>query len=300
MGANNSKARIDQVAVNKTVMSTIVKNQNEQSVNANVSQKMNIEGVEFKNCTLEIEQTADVSVESVMQFSQSMTSELLSKLKQEVDNQLTNKMKPETELLAPPQVTNTKSDIRSRVYNILENTINVENINKNIIAVNGLQEEFISKLKVDKCPGYQDTLAVLALNPNLKPSVISEFVKSCDKTQVCKIGQKIKLDIAASQITDSIIKSISQDEKVQQLATKLENDIAPKAKGVSALTGLSAIYTFGGALCCLIIAVALYFIWNSDTSRKALNVGANVYKSTNPAAIAAGRAGAPAPAPAPV
>ena len=299
MGASNSKARIDQVAVNKTVMSTVLKNQNEQSVNANVSQKMTIDGVDFKNCTVEIEQTADVSVESVMQFSQSMTTELLSKLKQEVDNQLTNKMKPETELLAPPQVTNTKSDIRSRVYNILENTVNVENINKNIVAVNGLQEQDISKLKVDKCPGHNDLMIAVAASGKYNENQIKAFNEGCDRNTICKIGQKIKLDIVASQITDSIVKSITQDEKVQQLATKLENDIAPKAKGVSALTGLSAIYVFGGALIFLILAVGLYFIWNSKTTAHAINVGANVYKSTNPAAIAAGRAGAVAPAAAP-
>ena len=290
MGASNSKARIDQVSVNKTVMSTVVKNQNEQSVNANVSQKMSIDGVDFKNCTVEIEQTADVSVESVQQFSQAMTSELLSKLKQEVDNQLTNKMKPETEILAPPTLTATKSDIRSRVYNILENTVTVDNINKNILSVNGLQEQDINKLKVDKCPGHTDLMIAVAASGKYNENQIKAFNAGCDRNTICKIGQKIKLDIVASQITDSIVKSISEDEKVQQLATKLENDIAPVSKGASALTGLSAIYMFGGAFCILILAVALYFIWNSDTSKKALNVGANVYKSTSPTAIAASAA----------
>jgi len=289
MGAHNSKAKVDQVAVNKTITDTIIKNQNEQSVNANVSQKMSIEGVNYKNCIFEINQDAEISIQSVQQFSQNMTSELLSKLKQEVDNQLTNKMKPQTELLAPPQVTNTKSDIKSRVYNILENTINVENINKNIIAVNAMQELDIKKLTVDKCPGHADLMIAIAANGHYTPEQIKAFSADCDSNQVCSINQGMKVDIVAQQITESIVKAITDDEKVQELGNKLENDIAPKAKGVSALTGLSAIYMFGGALCCLIIIFGLYYIWNSDTTKHAINKGANVYKSTNPAAIAASK-----------
>jgi len=282
MGAHNSKARVDQVAVNKTVMSTIVKNQNEQSVNANVSQKMTLDNLDVKHCTLEIEQKADVSVQSVMQFSQAMASELLSKLKQEVDNQLTNKMKPQSELFAPPQITSTKSDIRSRVYNILENTINVENINKNIVAVNGLQEQDIKKVKIDKCPGYEDLMTAVANNGKYNSDQILAFTKTCDQSQPCKISQDIKLEIVASQITDSIVKSITDDEKVQQLGNKLENDVAPKSLGASLFTPMVGYSSLGGCICCLILAVALYFIWNSDTTKQAVVVAGNVAKSMPP------------------
>ena len=289
MGAHNSKAKVDQVAVNKTITETIIKNQNEQSVNANVSQKMTIDNVDYKNCIFEINQDAEISIQSVQQFSQSMTSELLSKLKQEVDNQLTNKMKPETELLAPPQVTNTKSDIKSRVYNILENKINVENINKNILAVNAMQELDIKKVRIDKCPGYAALMIAVANNGKYSPEQIKAFADTCDSNQICSINQGMKVDIVAQQLTESIVKSITEDEKLQELGNKLENDIAPKAKGVSALTGLSAIYMFGGALCCLILIIGLYYIWNSDTTKHAINTGANVYKSTNPVAIASSK-----------
>jgi len=276
MGAHNSKIRVDQTVINETVMQMMVKNENIQTTNVNVFQKMNLENVSIQNCAFEITQSADVSVKAVSQFSQAMTEELISKLEQEVDNQIDNKMKPETEFLAPPQITTTKSDLKSTVKNIIKNQVTVENINKNITNVNSLQEQDIKNLRIDKCPGYQATMAIVAANTKLKDSTVAEFRKSCDTSKVCKITQDIKMDVVAEQITESIVKAITNDEKVQDLSNKLENDVAPKAVGISAFVPFMGIGCFGCCCCFLILAVALYFIWNSDTTKQAIVVGGNV------------------------
>jgi hypothetical protein len=278
MGAHQSKARIEQTTINKTITNVMIKNEASNEAKASALQTMSISDLDYKHCKLQISQTAAVSVKAVSEFSQDMTNELISKLKQEVDNQVDNKMKPESELLAPPQLTSTKTDLKNTIYNLLETNINVENINKNIAQVNALQEADIKKITIDACPGYQDTLMVLAANKNVSENVVDAFVRSCDPSQPCSIGQSIKIDLVAQQLTSSIVKAITDDQKVQELSAKIEHDIAPTAKGVSALTGLSAIYMFGGALCCLIVIIGLFYIWNSDTTKHAINTGANLAK----------------------
>jgi hypothetical protein len=83
MGGHNSKAQIDQTALNKAVQNTIVKNTAKNEATANTVQKVNIKNTKFLHCDFELSQEGSISLDVLQQFTSETTSELKAKIKQE-------------------------------------------------------------------------------------------------------------------------------------------------------------------------------------------------------------------------
>ena len=253
MGGHNSKAQIDQTSLNKTVTNTMMKTQTSQSASANTVQVMKISDLKYKNCNLNISQNADISVTVIQQFSSEASSQLTSDVKQEIENQIKNKMAPHAEAFSPPQVTNTVSNLKTRVSNIIENNLTVENLNQQVATVNNYQEQDIKNITFDACPGYSENLRYAIETKD--PTVIDAVRKICDTSKDCNISQNAKLTLLAQQVTDTLIKSITEDKKVQELTAELEQKVEPKSILMSSTTGVVLIVLS----ICLVIAAYLYF-----------------------------------------
>ena len=236
MGGHNSKAQIDQTSLNKTVSNTMMKTQTSQTASANSVQVMKLRDLKYKNCSLNISQTADISVTVIQQFSSEAASQLTSDVKQEIANQLKNKMAPHAEAFSPPMVTNTVSNLKSRVENIIENNLTVENLNQQVLTVNNYQEEEIKNITFDACPGYSENIKYAIATGDA--SIVDAVRKMCDTSKDCTISQNAKLTVLAQQVTDTLIKSITEDTKVQELTAELEQVVKPTAILMSKTTGI--------------------------------------------------------------
>ena len=257
MGGHNSKAQIDQTALNKAIQTTIVKNTAKNTATANAVQTVDIKNTKFLHCNFEVSQQATVNLDVLQQFTAETTSELKAKIKQELESQLENKMKPEAELLGPPMVTNTDSSLRTTVENIIETEISVENLNEQIAKVDAFQTQNFEGVTVDKCPGYDEVLKILAERA-APASTVTAFVQTCDQNSKCGIDQNLKVDLVAQQITQNLVKAIQDNEVVQKETAKVVNDVAPKSKGISPMFGgLSS----GGSCClCCFIIIAFFLM----------------------------------------
>jgi hypothetical protein len=121
-----------------------------------------------------------------------------------------------------------------------------------VSAVNSYQLEDIKNVTFDACPGYSENLKYAIETKD--PAVIDAIRKTCDTGKDCNISQNAKLTLLAQQVTDSLIKSITEDKKIQELASSLEQTVTPESKFISKTTGI--------VLCvlsiCLVIAFFLF------------------------------------------
>jgi hypothetical protein len=283
-GFHQSKTSVDKTTINKSISSTLVKNESKQSAAANSLQTMSISNVKMTHCKALITQDAKVSIDILQQISTENQAQLISDLKQKVSDHMETVMKPKSQMFSPAQVSVTVSKLKDRVENVIESTLSVENINSQIANANSLQEQDIRSLEIDACPGYEELMkyAVDTKDPN----VIKEVRLACDTSQTCEISQSVRLNIVAQQLANNTVKALIEDTKIQELDTEIKNIIQPEAGGLAQFAqSISPALGVGSCslcLCCLILAVALYFIWNSDTTKQAVVVAGNVAKSMPP------------------
>jgi hypothetical protein len=280
-GFNKSKSSMDKKILNKTISDNMFKNQNKQSATASVTQTMKLSNLDYKHCNLVIKQDATVRIDVVQQVSNDERSQLISDLKQKVNDHMETVMKPKSQLFSPPQISTTVTNLKSRVENVIENHLTVENINEQISQVNSYQNEDISGIKLDACPGYEDNVQLAIATKD--PEVIRAVNESCDTSKDCEISQNVRVTILAQQLTSSLVKAITEDTKVQELDTELKQKIEPEAGGLAQLAQyLTPSLGIGSCFCCLcilVIAVALFYIWDSQTTRDAVVVAGNVAKA---------------------
>ena len=269
----------------------MVKNQNTQTASANSVQTMSLNNVKMTHCKALITQDATVSINIVQQISTENHAQMIADLKQKVATHMETVMKPKSQLFSAPQVSVTVSNLKDRVENIIENKLSVDNINEQISKANNLQSQDISSLEVDACPGYDENMKYAIQGGNTE---ILKIVKdSCDTSQPCEISQNVRLSIVAQQLANNVVTALTEDTKVQELDTELKNIIEPEAGGLAqVITSSGPALGIGSCfccLCCLILAIALFFIWNSKTTEHAINVGANVYKTSTPQGVIANK-----------
>jgi len=291
-GFNSSKSSMDKQIINKTISENIFKNQNNQSASASVVQTMKLNDLDYKHCNLVIRQNAKVSIDVVQQISNDNQAQLISDLKQKVADHMETIMKPKSQLFSPPQVSITVTKLKERVENVIENHLTVENINEQISQVNSYQNEDISGVRLDACPGFEDNVKYAIATKD--PEVIRAVNESCDTSKECEISQNVRVSILAQQLTSSLVKSITEDTKIQELDTEIKQTIEPEAGGLAQLAQyLTPAFGLGVCFCCLcvlVIAVALFYIWDSQTTREVAPLVINAAKSANPEMAAASAA----------
>lgn len=266
MGGHNSKASIDQTALNKTISNTVVKNQVKNTTSADTIQSITIKNTKFLHCNFQASQEASIKMNIIQEFTNETSNELKNKIKQELESQLENKMKPEAELFGPPMVTNTDSKLRTTVENIIETNVSVESLNEQVSKINAMQTQDFDGVIIDKCPGYDQTMDILASRSNVTPEVIAAFAKTCDQTGTCGIDQNLKVDLFVQQVTTNLVKAIQDNDIVQKETAKVVNEVAPKSTGISGLMGFGL---FGGSgSCSCVIIMIIVFIMLSASAKK--------------------------------
>jgi hypothetical protein len=151
--------------------------------------------------------------------------------------------------------------LRTKVENIIETNITVENLNEQIAKIDAMQTQNFEGVKVDKCPGYDKTMDILASRANVTPEMITAFAKTCDQTATCGIDQNLKVSLLSQQITENLVKAIQEDEVVQSETAVVVNDVAPKSSGLASLiSSITGAYLAGAFACCCCVFLAIMLL----------------------------------------
>ena len=274
MGGHYSKIYINKDQLNKTINSVVAKITVKQDVNVSFQQNMRITDSTILHCVPDLTQEMDINVTTIQEFTSNLTSELIESIKQNIDTQIDNQMEPRQGFLGGAQVTVTTTQMKDRIHNIVENTINIDYLNDQVKVVNTMQSKEYSNVTIDACPGYSENLKNAITSGNV--DVINAVKQTCDTKQVCPMSQDFKAVVLSRQITNNLTDSIVNDTIVQDLDTKIKNTVKPVAEFMTAGGGLSC--SSCCLICLLIIALALYYIWDSDTTKQGITTAGDVYK----------------------
>lgn len=274
VGVHTSNMTIDKEELNKAVDSVVVKITTKQDENLSFTQNIRVNNGRFLHCVPDFNQSMDINVTTVQEFTSNLTSELIKKLKQTVDTQIDNKMAPKQTAFSGVQVTVTSTKMKDRTHNIIENLINIDYLNEQVKRVNASQTGQYSNTYIDACPGYDENLK-LAIQSG-KTEMVDSVRASCNTNQKCPLAQDFKAVILTRQIVNALTDAIVNDETIQNLNTQIKNDVKPVMEFATLGGGLSSCCCC--VLCILIIAVTLYFMWDSDTTKQGITTAGNVYK----------------------
>jgi len=274
LGAHYSDVKIDKEQINKTIQSVVAKVTVKQDVDATFQQMIRISNSKILHCVPDLTQKMDINVTTIQEFTSNLTTELIKSLQQNIDTQIDNQMEPRQSAFGGTQLTMTTTKMKDRIHNILENSISIDYLNEQVKRINALQSGDYSNVTIDACPGYEDNLNK-AINSGSVP-MLKAVKETCDTNQKCPMSQDFKAVVLSRQVSNSITEIITNDTVVQELNTNIKNTVKPVAEFMTAGGGLSC--SSCCLICLLIIAVALYYMWDSDTTKQGITTAGNVYK----------------------
>ncbi len=215
MGAavSTSVAQDNIKVINKVIADFVSINQTSSSLSSVNSQTLNVENVKAYGCTLNIEQTQDIKVKIIQQFTTTSASQLAAALTSNINASIDAAASSKTGAIplavsAATTITNSKKDIET----VIKNTTKVENLNSLVVSVNNTQNSNIKGIVIDTCG--------MSLYPGGPPeTVVSTCVKNVSTP--CKFSQNMLVDVFSQQLTNSIVSQLSNVSSVQTLVSNV-------------------------------------------------------------------------------
>lgn len=226
MGAGNSKQSVldvDTSQLNKNMFEHITNTQTKQSTNITTIQAANISNVKNLSCDLDITQDAEIKLSIIQEFDSDSADKLRTVMNSSLDESIDKELKMESGALSLSFGDNQSSinKIKNRINNIIETKITKDYLNEQINIINSIQTLGVSNVTFDPC-GY-------SLYPEGPPEWV---VKSCDKTKKCNISQTMLVDMFVEQLSTIIIKTIKEDEQINDIVQDLEFDESMTTSGL--------------------------------------------------------------------
>jgi len=249
MGAavSTSIAQENIKVINQVISDFVSVNQTSSSLSSTNSQDLAIKNVKAYGCTLNIEQTQNVKVKIIQQFTTTSANELAAALTSNINASIDAAAASTTGAVplavsASQSITDSKKDIET----IVKNSTSVENLNTLVTIVNNTQKSNIEGLVIDTCG--------MSLFPGGPPAaVIAECTKNI--SQPCKITQDMLVDVFSQQLTNSIVNQMSNVSSVQTLVSNVSASSSATAKGL--LDIFSSPWAVVGSIACLCIICIL-------------------------------------------
>jgi uncharacterized membrane protein YoaK (UPF0700 family) len=224
MGTNVSKQMIESTTeiVNNSL--TQISSEIENSISANTTsiQTMNLDWKNVKiNCSVNISQTATVSVSVMLQNTAKLANDLTNRLSGQLTEKLVNDLQQANEGLnllstnISSSTQKTSSYLKNNIKNVIHTGI------KNSIKIN--------------------SMGVQTLNMDLSGSVIN-----CPSSGVFRVSQKMQLDTIAKNISTALVTNAIKNSLDASVIKELKNKTKQLNEGLSFSFGLIILLVVGG------------------------------------------------------
>jgi hypothetical protein len=228
MGASSSSTiKIQNETINSTVLDVLNKTVNESQQSGMSVQSIDLSDAEITSCQLNISQESKISLTAMQEIdsktSADLVSDIMTKVKQEIDNAAAAK----TGFLSQPSNATSVTDTINSVKNELSANLTTENINKIIQNVNQQQTIKGTKLKYDAC-----NAGILVQVPKLADTEVGLKIGECIvENKPCNLSQITSTAIVSQQITTSVMGIIADNKAVQDLDQKLSSKAEAESTG---------------------------------------------------------------------
>ena len=276
MGKTQSKNVLKSEIVNEVVNNIMVSNKNIVSGSVTNIQNMNINGGDFY-CNADFSQTINSEMKIVNQMDNDTRVKMLNDITTELKKKLKSTFEKKSGFGAIPAGNKLANEMETKVKNLLQNDIKLENINKTIAKMNNLQNMNIKDVKLDPC----GLGLAFKLSEKLNDRrILTDAQKLCRPLPDCKIDQNLIVRLVVESISSNIIETLSTNKSL----TKLAKDLDAKVK-ITEEGPLDQLFKFLGSAYGMLIAglvvigVIFLFVFLkivlSPAGQRSLNKAAN-------------------------
>ena len=240
MGGNTSKSSVQQVNefFNKTTNEFVSANSNEVSATNLNTQKITVAGSKFTKCNIDITQEIDATTVSTGKMEnksiQDLSTELQNKAKTAIDNAATQNNGFFSTAIA--NNTEARTDLKTTVTNIIDNTMKSTNVQKIFSDARNLQDLDFSHIEMECAPEYR-----VAGEKDLE------------------INQKLKSAVVAKGVADNLTQALSQVIVDNTVDTTVKQKAEQKNAGlddlIKAITSGWAMLIIGAIIILIILAM---------------------------------------------
>jgi hypothetical protein len=241
--------------LNETINSTVVNvlNQNQNTVQSStvVEESLDVNNIEvISGCILNISQTANVKIRTLQSITESTSANLVASIMNDIKNHVESTASTTSGFGAGGAKSATVTNVINSLKNEMTANLTANNINSIIQNVNATLKNKTSKIKYDSC-GY----SLIQQTPSLANTPFGMGILACqqrsiDTNKVCNISQTAAVDIAAEQITQSVMGIIGKNEAVQKLINEEKSTSNTVSTGIfqDFFGGISGVFDsiFGG------------------------------------------------------
>jgi hypothetical protein len=275
MGGNTSKSAVQQTNefFNKTTNSFMSSNSQQVQASSLNSQNMDFSGAKFKGCKAAFIQSINSTVVASGKMTTQNINDLTAKLKNDAQTQIDNAASQKSGFLAP-SVANSASattDLKTKVTNIIENTMKSETVQKIFANANNIQNLTSPKLEYECDPAYRTPGAVCSSRDQSGCDFVADqnIVSNVTAKGVADALTKAMTDLITENTTDTTVKQTAKQE------TQGLNDLVD-----SVFKGLTGIWGIIALVVCVLICGALIFLMSpagQNATRTAANTAASRY-----------------------
>jgi len=279
MGGGNSKSTmlVDTKALNKTTFNQMSKNVNQNSQSGAVVQFQDFSKAKFLSCSADIDQSADIKMKTLQNFSQEQTTELQNIMKNAIKQDLEKQAKQSSGWGATSIADKDESTvkIKTEIENIIDTNISMENLNEQVQSMTLSQEQDFSQSVFDPCSFSMQIEAGIG-GP--------EMIKACQECDnetfnkdgsvksrsgcsapVCKFDQNAAISMISEQMGSNVAKAIQKSEVINDVANKIKQIDDQSSQGVGGafgeiMAGVTGPIKIIAAVICVALCIALAFM----------------------------------------
>lgn len=264
-----SEILIDNSLINKAVVEVLNTNMSDAKQTAMTTQSINLSKAKITGCALDLTQTSAVNLQAMQNISSDVSSELVNTIQQNIAQQLDQQTQATAGFLSQPTAAQSIANVKTSLTNELGTSLSTENINKIIQKVNQTQTIEAESFTFDQCNS-----GLLVTAPALAQTAIGTAIASCitnPKPPPCNVGQLTTSNLVATQITNTVMGVISNNEALQVLNQQITQNTSSESTGLfqDLFNGIANVFSSIGGMyassislsciicccCCIILLV---------------------------------------------
>ena len=229
-GKKRQKTKSETTVVNENIFNFLNRDENVVSAKVVSVQDMKVSDVDAY-CKFNISQKINADLKILQKFDGKQTSELVSSIGNEIEQQIKKQAKEKRGFLSLPENKKSSDETIVNIKNKIEKNITMETINK--LAGEVISEQTLVTENLILDPVGMGLYAKFGVPPPIE-------IATLEANTECGIDQDIQIKYVAEQLTNKVVEIINTDSSALKLANKLDLAEEIESQGVGGAVGEAA------------------------------------------------------------
>ena len=229
-GKKRQKTKSETTVVNENIFNFLNRDENVVSAKVVSVQDMSVSNV-TAYCKFNISQKINADLKILQKFDTKQTSELVTEIGNEIEQQIKKTAKEKKGFLALPENKKSTDETIVNIKNKIEKNITMETINKLAGEVISEQTLITENLIID--PVGMGVYMSIGMAPPVEIATLAANTE-------CSIDQDIQIKYVAEQLSNKVVEIINNDTSALKLANKLDTAEESESQGIGGAVGEAA------------------------------------------------------------